>query len=278
MQGKSWCCTLNNFTDDEHSRIKADAASRAVCKYSVVGVEKGESGTPHLQMYFVFDKNMRLASVRKFIPRGHWELARGSAAQNLAYCSKECNFDSWGVLPNDPGRSGGAANKERWLATKRLAIAGDLDAVDPELYVRYFGTLQRIATQHVKKPADLESACGLWLWGEAGTGKSHQARAIAGGVAYFKRVNKWWDGYQEEEVVVLDDVDKTHAFIAYDLKIWADKYAFLAEVKGGTKYIRPKQIIVTSQFEPESIWTDTETLAAINRRFVKQEWKVENRC
>lgn len=55
--------------------------------------------------------------------------------------------------------------------------------------------------------------------------------------------------------------------MGYHLKIWGDRYAFIAETKGSSRYIRPQRIIVTSNYHPKDIWTDDTTLGPILRRF-----------
>lgn len=81
-------------------------------------------------------------------------------------------------------------------------------------------------------------------------------------------MNKWWDGYQGEDVVILDDFAPEHGkFLAYYLKIWADHYAFNAEIKGAMLKIRPKTFLITSQYRLEDCFESPEDIEAIKRRF-----------
>lgn len=108
---------------------------------------------------------------------------------------------------------------------------------------------------------------GYWYYGETGTGKTYAAKEEFPN-AYIKNANtKWWDGYKNQENVIMDDFDKAHNYMGYHLKIWADRYAFHAEVKGGAQVIRPQKIVVTSNYHPKDIWEDATTIEPILRRF-----------
>ena len=58
--------------------------------------------------------------------------------------------------------------------------------------------------------------------------------AKLGAEGYYPKLNnKWWDGYQSQKVVIMEDVDKeTVKFLHHHLKIWADRWGFIGETKG----------------------------------------------
>ncbi|GAC77835.1 replication protein, partial [uncultured marine virus] len=88
---KSWCFTLNNWTEEEYSSIVL-LLEEHCCLY-VCGKEIGEEcGTPHLQGYLVFKTKKRPKSVFAFTDRIRWKKAGGNATQNLEYCNKGKDF------------------------------------------------------------------------------------------------------------------------------------------------------------------------------------------
>lgn len=86
---KRWCFTLNNYTDDEYEQA-INRLRDANPVFSVVGKERGESNTPHLQGFVHFKNRLRFNQVKLVVgPRAHVEGARGTDLENLTYCSKD---------------------------------------------------------------------------------------------------------------------------------------------------------------------------------------------
>lgn len=240
--------------------------------YIVYGKEIGKGhehvpdGTPHLQGYINLPKSRSAAAIKKIMPRAHIEKCKGNPAQNIEYCKKEGDYTEMGVEPITQQQ----ANKNKAKRFIDLCKAGDFKTIEdemPEKYTQQYRTMHQIATDNMQKPDDLETTCGIWIYGETGCGKTTEARTQYG--TYFsKPCNKWWDGYQNEDCVVIEDMDPNHSKLAYHLKLWTDKWSFTAEVKGGTRSLRPKAVIITSQHTIEEVFKEEgpEAVAAMQRR------------
>lgn len=262
---RDFCFTLNNPTVEDLELIKTLSVSPKV-RYLIVGNEVGEEeGTPHLQGYIYFHNAVVFSTVKKLLPRAHIESCHGNPDQNIEYCSKSGNFTEFGTRPISQKRRG-ELGAEYWETNKRLVISGQIDDVDPKLFLTHYRSLKSIVADYRAMPADLEATENYWYHGSTGTGKSYKARSENPG-HYLKMCNKWWDGYNNEDVAIIEDFDKNHSVLGHHLKIWADRYAFPAEIKGSHVNLRPKKIIVTSNWHPSEIWTDPQTLDPILRRF-----------
>lgn len=255
-----WCFTLNNPEEDCLVTLVEQA------QYTIAGKEVGACGTPHLQGYCFFKTKKSLTQLKKYLPRAHWEPQRGSFEQAIEYCKKDGDWHEEGIPPMSRKRKG-EVEQERWKKARVLAESGQLKEIDDDIYVRFYSSLRNIQKDNSPMPADADDVTGEWLWGPTGTGKSRFARDNNPGF-YLKLCNKWWDGYRNEDCAILEDFDKSHSVLGHHLKIWADRYSFPAEIKGGKINIRPKKIIVTSNYHPSEIWgNEPQTLEPIERRF-----------
>lgn len=271
-RSRGWCLTLNNYTEDDEL-VCYDIA--LMCKYCVFGKEVGESGTAHLQGFVYFDTLKSFDQIQLlFDGRAHLERMQGTPKQASDYCKKDGDFFEYGQLPlsdREKGERGKQSIEERWT----LAKAGRFEELPPEQIKTYQFIHARYTQVH-----DREQLDNMWIWGQSGCGKSSYIRQNYDmSTVYWKGMNKWWDGYQHEPVVVLEDMDPKHGeFIAYFLKIWADHYAFNAEVKGGMMRIRPKTIIVTSQYPLNEVFPDLKDQEALFRRFKIKTWDNMFKC
>jgi len=150
------------------------------------------------------------------------------------------------------------------------AKAGDLDSINSKHYIQYFGTIRKIKTLSMKIPPDLTWKSGhqpnQWFFGPTGTGKSYRARQENPGF-YLKMNNKWFENYEDEDVILIEDVGKSHDWMGDFLKIWADRYGFRAEVKQCSVVLRPQKIVVTSNYDPRDLWPDPCIHEPLMRRF-----------
>lgn len=284
-RNRAFCFTLNNPTPEEVSSLKAIQLDEKL-SYLIFGKEVSDSGTPHLQGFIRFKNPIRALSAKEWIsPRAHIEIANGSATQNKIYCSKglisHADWTASGVDHPDYGKDadvyelgecpkgsagGGAATKAIWQDAYDHARLGNLDEIDPTIVIKHYGNLVRIASAHQRYPESLQTLDFHWWYGPTGTGKSRTAR-LENPAPYLKRINKWWDGFKDQDCVLIEEWSPSVVPALQEaLKQWCDHHPFSAEIKGSSICIRPRKIIITSNYTLEECFPQEQVLQPLRRR------------
>jgi len=260
--------TMNNYTKDLVTVVQEVIKSGAA-RYCIYGEEVAKTGTPHLQGFIYWNDPKTLEAACKVIPKCAFKVSadnsRTGYAKAIAYCRKDGKVWEAGKPPASQ-KTKGEAGALVYAEAYDQAVMGNLEHIDRVLLVRHYAAFKAIAKDYQKRPADLSSVCGIWIWGPAGVGKSRLARRLCDNKYYPKGLTKWWDGYQSEEVVVIDDISPFHRELGDVAKLWTDRFPFVGETKGSAMMIRPKYVVFTSQFEIEEIWNDFATVQALKRR------------
>lgn len=136
---KNYVFTLNNYTVDEVDHI-AGLIETGEVGYVVIGREVAPTtNTPHLQGYVHFVRRKTLAQARTLVSeRAHFEVARGTPREAIAYCKKDGNFDEWGEIPGGQGkRNDWESLREYVQELGRRPTRRELINHSPHLYARY---------------------------------------------------------------------------------------------------------------------------------------------
>lgn len=244
---RSFLWTWNNYPADHIAKL---LPLRVASEYVIFGYEEApKTGTPHLQGYAELKKQTRFNTVKKMLPLCHLEERKGTQADNIAYCSKDKKFVEWGV----PRKQGGRSDLD---AARQLASSDGMRAVTRVCNYQQILTAEKYLTYN-EQPNE-EKPFVLWLWGEAGAGKSTEARAFCercfNGDIYTKSDGtKWWPGYDAHECVILDDFRDAWWPLTDMLRI-LDKYECRIENKGGYRQLRAKVIVVTCNVPPTMVY------------------------
>ena len=267
MTSRRWCFTLNNPAPEDETIIGSWET-----KYLVFGREVGDSNTPHLQGFIIFAGNKRLSALKKLHGKIHWEPTKKASIAAATYCKKDGNFFESGEI-HDKTKQGERNDIKCAVATIKSAGIKRCSEEHPATWVKFSRGLRDIALLQIE-PYTHDRCRGLWIYGPPGTGKSHAAR-IHDPDLFDKDQNKWFDGYDGEKTILLDDMDTSH--LAHHLKRWTDRYACKGETKGGTVHLRHTLFIVTSNYHPVDLFKndksefDNSMVEAICRRFAVVE-------
>jgi len=96
--------TWNNYTDADQQWCRDFAASD--CKFLIFGREVGDSGTPHLQGFFVLTSKQRISALKKKGMNAHLTPNDKKVDCARKYCQKDGDFEEFGSLKSKQGNRG----------------------------------------------------------------------------------------------------------------------------------------------------------------------------
>lgn len=146
----------------------------------------------------------------------------------------------------DRGKQGERTDIKAYIENCKEKFEEEMMNDYPELWGRYTHLYDRVKTvkyQNKPRPAPYV----IVFCGTPGSGKSRTARVLGDflGSVYWKSGNgKWWPGYDNQTVTVIDDID-WRTFDHQMLLQILDRYPIQVEIKGGTRWLTSEFILIT---------------------------------
>lgn len=247
----------------------------------ITSYEKPPKWDPVKMRYLVWQREVCPKS-KKTHWHGHMELqrnARRTGAQKIAGMGKEAHFEKvidraasrnycmklasrcekkdagpfeYGSFETNPGKR---TDLERAVKCKDIS---EVKMFCPTAYAKYFKGLNKLFPP---KPVFGHKPKVIVLWGEGtGTGKSRSVKSLGEEklfTFYSKSTDeKWWDGYDEEEVVLIDEFMKpgNHEWLTAGMFCTLCDYGptFVC-IKGEARVaFTSKYIFITSNVDPKT--------------------------
>jgi len=202
-----------------------------------------------------------LSALKQLIETAHWEPLRGTHEGQVHYCSKpvndcvceHCTAARLLPLPTEHTELGSPPQQGKRSdlleVQKKLDEGKGYQAVFREnfsssaRYSRFFKEYARLQA----KPRDFKTIV-TFLHGQSNAGKTtwvlEQCKQ-QGLSVYWKPKGKWWDDYDSQDVVIMDEWDDTWWTFSETLNLF-DRFPLRLESKNGHVIFNSKHIYITN--------------------------------
>lgn len=284
MGSRNWCFTINNPDENELELIPS------FIKTLIANKEMGEQGTIHYQGYLECSHSVKLPQLKNFNAKAHWETRKGNQTQAIKYCIKDYFIEGtvgpvyrddslrvleqYGLVTHGYNKDwtldqlieslDGVKQdklKQLMLLVKEGASELQIAETDPGTWARNYKALERY--KRLVTTSRHHQMEVIVIYGPTGTGKTKYAFDNYPN-AYWKQRSNWWDGYEGEDTVIIDEF---YGWLPYDtlLRI-CDRYPMMVETKGGQKQFTSKRIVITTNNPPAQWYKESISLEPLKRR------------
>lgn len=262
-QARQWC-----FTDFSVAEQLDPGMMEPTPDYAIYQLECSPTTClPHFQGYLHFPSPVRLNALKRLLPTAHLETCKGTPAQNIEYCSKpETRMEGpweYGVPPSEE-----RGKRTDWEHIRDMCKEGlkDVDFAEqyPGHFARNYSGIKRLKGVFMKPRTEMPDV--RVICGPPGTGKSSWARDNYPDAYWKPPNNKWWDYYDGEESVIIDEFK---GWIPYnDLNKLCDMYPYYVEIKGTSTPIPALNVVLISNYHPADWYDSSKVMATSFRRRV----------
>jgi len=294
-RARDWCFTLNNYrvapvgywpemgktVPELYFELGEwrDSIVYFVCQQEVCPTTR----TPHLQGFVQFKNARSLLGVTGLcgLEGSHVEPRRGNPEEASNYCKDEETRDPQGIGPFEfgtlAGTRAGQGRRTDWdsvhdLARRRASVVEFLEEV-PHLAYPHIGRIPTWVAAHDSEVRDWKTR-PIILFGPPRAGKSftmrrwakEQAALLRSSVFEKSDADKWWDGYNGEYVVTIDEMGGNY-FKWTDLLKFFEEGVLRVQYKGGSRHMLAKVVYMTCNVHPaywykDRAWDDTNAFRA----------------
>ncbi len=242
-------------------------------RYAIVGRESAPStGTRHLQAHVQFSNAIGFRRLQRLLPGACLKYSQKSPWEGREYCKKDGDFRETGLIPTKNGRSDLAALSQQ--VSDGRSVRSMLTKEDGAMYNRPHQIRTCEAIMKYLRPRKRITPKCYWFHGVTGGGKTYAVmQAIEalgfeteGDEVYWWNGTKWFDGYDQDPILVMDEFRGEASGIPIQLLLRImDGHPLYVDVKGTGTTLPITHIFITSPKPPELVY-DFEDGTQVRRR------------
>lgn len=269
--------------------FKNKKSGKQEIRYIIANHEKcPKTGKEHYNGYVQFYKACRYAKFQKIIDeKCYCQIPCGTDQQNIDYCSKlktKIGETYEFGIPTHQGKRNDLLKIQEDL--ENGMSMRDISYNNFSNYVRYhkgFGKYKNLMEKEKRKGRRMVEV--ILITGKTGTGKTRKVMDDEGDdnvyiVEFDSGKQIWWDGYEGENVILLDDYDNN--FKCNRLLKILDWTKLRVQVKGDCTYANWHKVYITTNLRLDEIHPNAkdEHRVALFRRFDKviDYWENGTKC
>lgn len=251
---RNWQFTWHNYTDEDIEYL--DNLETKYLQYEKKYDLK--TGTPYLQGMLCWINAKSLSKTTKLLKNHHCKVV--NSIQHKKYNEEDDDVYEKGKLPNNQGKRSDLDEIGKMIKDKKTM--SEIAEKYPSQVMRYHNGIEKVrnyilSTDRTTKP-DV-----FWYWGNKGSGKTHAAKKISNNY-YIKKNNKWWNNYNFEDVIIIDDFEPC-SYNYRELLLLLDENKYDGETKGGYVSINSGTIVITCEEPPYNFWEGNKLWQVLRR-------------